>query len=69
MNTGKRYIITGVNVLSGQREQLSGPMEEQTARERLERERQNRRYQRYQTHKRLRVDHYDAVQLTLQFTD
>lgn len=69
MTQGKRYIITGVNVLSGQREQLSGPMDEQTARERLQREQQNRRYMRYQTHKRLRVEHYDAVQLTLQFTD
>lgn len=67
MKMNKRYIITGVNVLTGQRDQLSGPMGEQEARERLEREKANRRYMRHQTHKRLRVEHYDAVQLTFQF--
>lgn len=62
-------MITGINVLSGQREELSGPMDEDAAKARLEREIANRRYQRYQTHKRLRVERRLPVQLTLKFQD
>lgn len=63
------YVITGINVLSGQREELSGPMDEVSARARLEREIANRRYQRYQTHKRLRVERRLPVQLTIKFNE
>lgn len=64
---GRKYIITGINQLTGLRDQLSGPMDEDQARARLEREIANRKRQRYQPYKRLRLEHYDAVQLTLQF--
>ena len=63
------YVITGINVLSRQREELSGPMDEDAAKARLEREIMNRRYQRYQTHKRLRVERRLPVQLTIKFQD
>lgn len=63
------YVITGINVLSGQREEISGPMDEVSARARLEREIANRRYQRYQTHNRLRVERRLPVQLTIKFNE
>lgn len=62
-------MITGINVLSGQREELSGPMTEDVAKARLEREIANRRYQRYQTHKRLRFERRLPVQLTIKFNE
>lgn len=65
----KKWIITGVNRLTRQREQLSRPMNEQEASERLQREVANRKYQRYQPHTRLKMERLDAVQLTLQFND
>ena len=67
MKEQNRYVITGVNALTGQREELSGPMDEDSARARLEREIANRRYQRYQAHTRLRVERRLPVQLTLNF--
>lgn len=69
MKESSIYVITGINVLSGQREELSGPMDEDSARARLEREIANRRYQRYQTHKRLRVERRLPVQLTIKFDE
>lgn len=63
-----RYIITGINRLTGLRDQLTGPMDEESARARLQRELDSRKHQRYQPYTRLRVEHYDAVQLTLQFS-
>lgn len=69
MNDRFRYVITGINVLTGQREELSGPMDEDAAKARLEREIANRRYQRYQTHKRLRVERRLPVQLTIKFNE
>lgn len=65
----KKWIITGVNRLTHQREQLSRPMDEQEASERLQREVANRKYQRYQPHTRLKMERLEAVQLTLQFGD
>lgn len=47
----KLYIITGVNRLTNMREQLSRPMEEQEAKDRLERELANRRHQLSAAHK------------------
>ena len=64
-----RYIITGINRLTGLRDQLTGPMDEESARARLQRELDSRKRQRYQPYTRLRVEHYDAVQLTLQFSN
>lgn len=63
------YVITGINALTGQREELSGPMDEDAAKARLEREIANRRYQRYQAHKRLRVERRLPVQLTIKFQE
>lgn len=62
-----RYIITGRNELTKQWEQLSRPMSKEEAQQRLEREIQNRRNQRYAAHTRLRIELLDAVQLTIQF--
>lgn len=61
------YVITGINVLSGYREELSGPMTEAAAKARLEREIESRRRQKYQPYKRLRVERRLPVQLTLKF--
>lgn len=63
----KRYIITGINQLTLKREQLSRPMPEDEAKERLEREIANRKLQRYAAHKRLKIEPYEAVQLTFNF--
>lgn len=63
------YIITGINKLTRKREQMSGPMAEEAANERLQREVANRKYQRYQTHIRLKVERLEAVQLTLKFEE
>lgn len=62
-----KYIITGVNVLTRKREQISRPMDEDQALERLEREVANRKFQRYQPHKRLKIERLDAVQLKFNF--
>lgn len=64
---GQKWIITGVNRLTRKREQLSRPMGEQEAAERLQREVANRRYQRYQPYVRLKVERLEAVQLTFNF--
>lgn len=64
-----KWIITGVNRLTHQREQLSRPMTEQEASDRLQREVANRKFQRYQPHTRLKIERLEAVQLTLQFKD
>lgn len=67
MKREETYVITGINVLSGLREELSGPMTESAARARLERETESRRRQKYQPYKRLRVERRLPVQLTLKF--
>jgi len=64
-----KYVITAINALTGNREQISGPMEKEDAQERLQREIENRRRQKYQAHKRLKLEPYLAVQLTIQFND
>jgi len=63
------YVISGVNRLTGYREELSGPMSRDRAERRLEREKTNRKYQRYQTHMRLRVEKRLPTQLALQFEE
>ena len=62
-----KYIITGVNQLTKRREQLSRPMDEQEASERLQREVANRMFQRHAAHTRLRMERLEAVQLTINF--
>lgn len=62
-----KFVITGVNRLTGHREELSRPMSREEATQRLEREQANRRYQRYQPHTRLRIEKRLPVQLTIRF--
>lgn len=61
------FVITGINALTGFREEISGPMPEAAARARLEREIENRKNQRYQPHKKLRMEKRLPVQLTIKF--
>lgn len=63
------YVITGINTLTGYREEISRAMGEQEARDRLARELESRSRQRYQPHKKLRVEKRLPVQLTIQFKD
>ena len=56
-----KYIITGKNRLTNERDQLSRPMEKNEAEERLQREIENRRHQRYQPHTHLRLERLEAV--------
>lgn len=63
------FIITGINQLTHLREQLSRPMSEQEASERLQREIANRKYQRHAAHTRLKIERLEAVQLTFNFDD
>lgn len=64
-----RFVVTGINALTGEREEISHPMSEQEARARLERELANRKYQRYAAHKRLRVERRLPIQLTINFSE
>lgn len=63
----ERYVITGINKLTGEREEISRPMEEDEAMQRLEREIASRKYQRYQSHVRLRVERRLPIQLCINF--
>lgn len=69
MKQTQQYVVTAVNRLSGVREEISGPMSEEQARQRLDREIANRSRQRYQPYTRLRVERRLPVQLTLQFSE
>lgn len=62
-----QYVITAVNRLSGYREEISRPMTKEEAEDRLQRELESRRRQRYQPHTKLRVERRLPVQLTLLF--
>ena len=64
-----QYVVTAVNRLTRVWEEISGPMSEDQARQRLEREIANRSRQRYQPYRRLRVERRFPVQLTLQFNE
>lgn len=64
-----QYVITGINSLSGLREEISRPMSEPEAQQRLQRELENRRFQKYAAHKRLRVEKRLPVQLTFNFSN
>ena len=61
------YCITGISRLSGEREELTGPMEKEQAQARLERYKENTKYQKYPTYTRVRVEQLLPVQLTLPF--
>lgn len=61
------FVITGVNALTNLREEISGPMPAAAASARLEREIESRKNQRYQPHKKLRVEKRLPVQITIKF--
>lgn len=65
----ERYVITGINTLTGEREEISRPMTQEDAEARLERENESRKRQKYAAHKRLRVERRLPVQLTIKFYD
>lgn len=65
----ERFVITGVNALTGQREEISRPMTKEDAEARLERELESRKHQRYAAHKRLRVELRLPIQLTINFNE
>lgn len=64
-----KFVITAISKLMRGRVEISGPMEENQAKERLEREKENRRHQRYQVYTHLRVERRLPVQLNLIFED
>lgn len=64
-----KWVVTAINKLMGHREEISGPMTMEAAQERLQREVSNRKYQRYQTHSRLRVERRLPEQLIIKFND
>lgn len=65
----KKFIITGLNRLSGRRDQISRPMTREDAEQRLLRELENRRRQKYAAYTRLKVERLEAVQLTIPFQE
>ena len=65
----KRFVITAINKLTGERVEISRAMSEDEAQERLVREMQSRRRQRYQPYSRLRVERRLPIQLYLNFTE
>lgn len=73
MNHEELFVITAVNRLTGQREEISGPMERTAAEARLEREKEGRLRQRHLPWHHLRMETLTAVkkrritQLTIKF--
>lgn len=65
----QRFVITAINKLTGERVEISRAMSEDEAKERLAREMQSRRRQRYQSYTRLRVERRLPVQQSLNFQD
>lgn len=63
------WVITGVNRLNGYREEVSGAMPKQQAKERLEREQKSYARLRYKPYKSMRVEKLAPVQLTLKFEE
>lgn len=66
---GTQYVITAVNMLTNHREEISRPMDREEAELRLKREIENRKYQRWKSHKRLRIEQVQPVQMTINFDE
>ena len=64
-----QFVITGKSRLDGQRVEISRPMEEGEAQERLRRELEARRRHKYPAYTHLRVERRLPVQLSLQFPE
>ena len=65
----QRYVITAISMLTGDRVEISGPMSKEMAENRLAREVESRKRQRFPTYTRLRVERRLPTQLTIQFND
>lgn len=63
------YVITAISRLTGDRVEISGPMSKDMAEQRLAREIESRKRQRFPTYTRLRVERILPTQLTIQFND
>lgn len=62
-----QFVITGISRLTGEREEISRPMDEDEAQIRLDRELANRKRHKYPAYTRLRVERRLPVQLTINF--
>lgn len=62
-----QFVITGISRLTGEREEISRPMDKDEAQVRLDREIENRKRQKYPAYTRLRVERRLPVQLTINF--
>lgn len=65
----EKWVVTGKSRLDGFRYEISGPMTEDQARQRLAREQENRSRQRFPAYTRLRVERRLPTQLTIKFND
>lgn len=63
------YVITAISILTGDRVEISGPMSKDMAEQRLAREVESRKRQRFPTYTRLRVERRLPTQLTIQFSE
>lgn len=64
-----QYVITGVSRLTGYREEISRPMEEEEAKQRLERELASRKHHKHPAYTRLRVERRLPVQLSINWNE
>lgn len=63
----EQWVITGKNKITGEREEISRPMSEDEAAQRLIREKASRKVQRFHPYSQLRIEKRLPVQLTIQF--
>ena len=63
----RKYVITGINQLTGSRQELGFPTELEEAQKRYSRLLLNLSKMRHRPYTRIRIEAADAVQLTLQF--
>lgn len=56
-------------MLTNRREEISRPMDREEAELRLKREIENRKYQRWKSHKRLRIEQVQPVQTKIVFEE
>ena len=63
------YVITAISRLTGDRVEISGPMTKDMAEQRLAREVESRKRQRFPTYTRLRVERRLPTQLTIKFDE
>ena len=65
---GRKYVITGINVLTGNREELGYPTDQEEAENRYARLLLNYSSMKHRPYRKIRIEAADAVQLTFQFT-